>query len=261
MNTSPCNIQGVDFHCHIDLHKNPEGLVSKCEREHILTLAVTTTPKAWPQNRKWTAASEYVHAAVGLHPELVGERYDEIRLLEEYITESRLVGEIGLDGSPQHRSSWDTQREVFVRALRRAQEAGGRVVSIHSRRAADETIRLLAEYTTPDRVLPVLHWFSGSRATAMKAARHGCYFSVNQRMLDHKAGIDLVRNLPIDRLMTETDFPFTSQGDQPSEPSDTRATIRNLAALCDSDASEVHEIVLGNACSVLRFADISISTS
>ena len=50
------------------------------DRERVLTLAVTTNPKAWPQNRRWTAASSSVHAAVGLHPELVGERHGEIGL-------------------------------------------------------------------------------------------------------------------------------------------------------------------------------------
>lgn len=254
MSVTSSSIRGVDFHCHVDLHQDPPGLIAACERERIVTLAVTTTPRAWPQNREWTAASRYVHAAVGLHPELVGERGDEIGLLEEFIGEARLVGEIGLDGSPQHRNSWDSQREVFVRALRRAQELGGRVVSIHSRRAADETIRLVAEHTTPDRVLPVLHWFSGSQSAATRAVAHGCYFSINQRMLEHKAGLSLVRKLPLDRLLTETDSPFTTQGNRPSKPSDTRATAQSLALARDAHGSELSGAIAENSNSVLQFA-------
>lgn len=49
----------------------------------IATLAVTTTPRAWSQNLRWTAQNRYVYAAVGLHPEVVGDRHAEITLLEE----------------------------------------------------------------------------------------------------------------------------------------------------------------------------------
>jgi TatD DNase family protein len=183
MNGEPA-ARGFDFHCHIDLYPDPVAMIAACEENRIVTLAVTTTPKAWPQNRKWVAHCVYTYAAVGLHPEVVGERHRELALLEEYMKESRLVGEIGLDGSPQYRKSWDGQTMVFTRALAAAQRLGGRVVSIHSRRAANEVVRRLEEHTTPERVLPILHWFSGSVAAARKAASLGCYFSINHRTLE-----------------------------------------------------------------------------
>ena len=62
------DIQGFDFHCHVDLHPDPTQVIEDCERKKIFVLAVTTTPKAWPQNQKWTKTSSYIHAAVGLPP-------------------------------------------------------------------------------------------------------------------------------------------------------------------------------------------------
>jgi len=245
--------RGFDFHCHVDLHTNPADFIAAREQGQILTLAVTTTPKAWPQNREWASRSTYVHAAVGLHPELIGERHAEVALLEEYIGESRLVGEIGLDGSPQHRATWRTQQAVFARALKRAQSLGGRVLSIHSRRAADEVITSLGEHTTADRVLPILHWFSGSRSAAMKAVAQGCYFSINPGMLDHKAGLALVRGLPLERLLTETDAPFSFQGSQ-SSPSDIVANTQRLGAALAVEYSELHDTLSRNAVRVLRYA-------
>jgi TatD DNase family protein len=121
--------RGFDFHCHLDLYTDPAAMVASCVQDRIVTLTVTTTPKAWPQNRKWAAGNAYVLTAVGLHPEVVGDRHGEVGLLEEYMKDSRLVGEVGLDGSPQHRSSWDKQIEVFGRALLTAQRLGGRVVA------------------------------------------------------------------------------------------------------------------------------------
>jgi hypothetical protein len=63
-----------------------------CETAHILTLAVTTTPKAWDQNRIWTSGKRHIHSAVGLHPELVGDRHAEIELLERLMVETPFIG-------------------------------------------------------------------------------------------------------------------------------------------------------------------------
>jgi len=251
--------RGFDFHCHLDLYPDPVAMISTCERTRIVTLAVTTTPKAWPQNRKWTTQSVYVHSAVGLHPEVVGDRHGELPLLEEYMKESRLIGEIGLDGSPQYRKSWDKQMTVFVRALTMAQRLGGRVISIHSRRAANEVVKALGEHATPDRVLPILHWFSGTTSSARKAADLGCYFSVNHRMLEHDAGIALVRALPHERLLTETDGPFTSLGDRKSEPVDVLATADRLAAAIGVPADGMARLIKTNAQRIFAFACLDAS--
>ena len=185
--------RGFDFHCHVDLLPDPVATIATCERGRIFTLAMTTTPKAWAQNRRWTAGSHYVHAALGLHPELAGERHTEIDLLERLVPEAAFIGEIGLDGSPRCRNSWQVQSEVFIRTLSAAQQIGGRVASIHSRRAAREVLACIAEHTTPQRVLPILHWFSDAVTLARQAAKQGCYFSINHRMLSSRSGAALVQ--------------------------------------------------------------------
>jgi len=246
--------RGFDFHCHIDLLPDPVATIAACERDRIFTLAVTTTPKAWAQNRRWTADSRYVHAALGLHPELAGERHTEIELLEQLVTETALIGEIGLDGSPQHRNSWQVQREVFIRTLSAAQRLGGRVASIHSRRAAPEVLDCLAEHTTPQRVLPILHWFSDTVTLARQAAAQGCYFSINQRMLGSRSGAAVVRAVPADRILTETDAPFTDGADRESEPQEVVTTVKQLAEARGVPADEMTAILAGNAERVLAFA-------
>jgi len=255
MNNAPA-ARGFDFHCHVDLYRDPAATIAVCDKNQILTLAVTTTPKAWPQNQKWTARSAYVHAAVGLHPEVVGDRYAELPLLEEYIKQSRLVGEIGLDGSPQYRRSWHNQMTVFVRALTAAQRLGGRVISIHSRRAANDVIKCLEQHVSPRRVLPILHWFSGSMIAARRATELGCFFSVNARTLEHDPGVALARSLPTDRLLTETDGPFTSVGDRSSEPADVIITAERLASARGIPVVEMRKVLSANAERVLSFAGV-----
>ena len=252
-------VRGFDFHCHADLFPNPPAMIAACERNRIVTLAVTTTPKAWKQNRRWTSESPYVHAAIGLHPELVAERSAEIGLLEDRIKETRLVGEVGLDGTPPHRRSMALQADVFGRALAAAQRLGGRVVSIHSRRAGRDVLAFVRERTTRDRVLPILHWFSESPALARQAMENGCYFSVNSRMLDHDSGRALVRDLPAARILTESDAPFTSADPERNEPGDMVGLSERLAVLRAVSVREMKHTLAANAERVCAFAGIDLA--
>lgn len=250
-------VKGFDFHCHVDLHPNPPALIARYDEEQIVVLAVTTTPRAWPQNRLWTQGSHYVHAAVGLHPELVAERYAEIDLLETRIGESRLVGEVGLDGSPQYRSSYERQKEVFARALVTSQRHGGRIVSVHSRRAVPDTISLIRDHSSPDDVVCILHWFSGSAAEAKRAADIGCYFSINPAMLNADRSRALIQRLPRDRILAETDSPFTKPMDGCSVQAETASLVDELAVLLCEKSAFVWEVIRSNSLRVFEFAGIS----
>jgi TatD DNase family protein len=245
--------EGYDFHCHLDLFPDPAAAMADCEKHRVMTLAVTTTPRAWAQNKRWTAGTRYVIAALGLHPELAGERHHEIELFERLMPESAFIGEIGLDGSQPHRNTLPVQRQIFIRVLHSAQQLGGRVVSIHSRRAARDVLECLETHTTIARVLPILHWFSDSISTARKAAEQGCYFSINHRMLANESGIVLVRSLPPDRLLTETDAPFTETKGRKSEPKDVLATASALASLRGVSTAEMSEALRANAARVFAF--------
>ena len=69
----------VDFHCHLDLYPDHAAIVEECESRGVFTLAVTTTPRAWPRNNELASATRHVRAALGLHPQLVGERADSFQ--------------------------------------------------------------------------------------------------------------------------------------------------------------------------------------
>jgi TatD DNase family protein len=236
----------VDFHCHLDLYPEFETLVAECERLGIFTLAVTTTPKAWARNNKLASSTKYVRAALGLHPQLVAERWREIDLWERLLDETRYVGEVGLDAGPRYYSSMDRQTDVFRRILRSCARAGGKILSIHSVRTAPKVLDLIEEEVPHGRAKFVFHWFTGSTADARRAADLGCYFSVNSQMLTTDRGRVLVSSLPIDRLLTETDGPFTSHGSTPSRPRDVAQTIKHLAAARGLSIEDTASIVLRN---------------
>lgn len=243
---------GVDFHCHLDLFPDHEAAIARAEAAGIYTLTVTTTPKAWPRNQALTRDRRFVRAALGLHPQLVGEREGELALWERYLPETRYVGEVGLDAGPRFYKSFEAQKRIFRTVLERCAEAGGKVLTVHSVRSAKVVLDLIEAHLPPDRGKVVLHWFSGSRSEARRATGLGCYFSVNQEMMTSDRARALVAELPIGRLLTETDAPFTQIDGRSAEPGDTPRVVNALADLHRLTALEMENTITTNLRSLLR---------
>lgn len=208
----------MDMHCHVDLYSDPPAIIQECENLGIRTIAVTTTPKAWPQNCAWTKDSKFVKPALGLHPQVISERADEIVIFEKYISEARYIGEIGLDASPAFKDSMPMQIKIFQRILKLCAEAGGKVLSIHAVRTVKETLELLERHFPKERGVAIFHWFSGTLSQAKKAIEQGCYFSINGRMLSSENQLKIISNIPINRILIETDGPFVKINGEPIRP-------------------------------------------
>lgn len=232
-------VRGVDLHCHLDLFPDHEAAIARAEAARVYTLTVTTTPRAWPRNHALTRERRFVRAALGLHPQLAGEREAELALWERHLAETRYVGEVGLDGGPRSYKTMEAQRRVFRRILERCADVGDKVLTVHSTRAVKPVLDLIETCLPPDRGRVVLHWFGGSRSEARRALALGCFFSVNATMLATDRGKALVASLPPDRLLTETDGPFTSGRDGPAHPEDVELAVEAIAGLRGSTADEV----------------------
>jgi|SRR5882724_5733660 len=221
----------VDFHCHLDLYPDHAAAVAACERSHVFTLAVTTTPKAWPRNRDLVATTKYVRAALGLHPQLIAERAREVELWASYLDEARYIGEVGLDAGPRFFRSFAAQREVFAYMLRLCAQKGGKILTVHSTRAAKTVLDLLEEHFPPSSGKVVLHWFTGSAAQARRAVDLGCYFSINLAMVQSDRQRTMIKELPSSRLLLETDGPFMKRGERAVGPGEVVEVVEILARL------------------------------
>ena len=232
----------IDFHCHVDLFPDPRDVVERCETEGIYVLSVTTTPSAFRGTRALERGR--VRTALGLHPQLAVQRRSELTLFDQLVPESRYVGEIGLDGAPEFKDQWEAQLAVFRHILASCASAGGRIMSIHSRRASRQVIDELERF--PSAGIPVLHWFSGSFSDLYRAAELGCWFSVGPPMLRSKKGRSLVERMPRDRVLTESDGPFAQIGDRPAMPWDTLQAMSALADVWQVDLGEVRSTLAQN---------------
>ncbi len=241
----------VDLHCHLDLYPDFISAVQDAEQAGVYTLAVTTTPKAWPHNREVTHGTRYVRAALGLHPQLIHKRGDEISLWDQYLPEARYIGEVGIDASPRYYHSLEKQKEVFEHVLRMCAQHGKKVLSVHSVRSAKTVLDLVERCLPSSKGAVVLHWFSGSLSEARRAAEMGCYFSINSQMLSNERGRRLVATLRVDRILTETDGPFTQIEERVACPSDVGHTVQAIAELYKSPAEEIKDRIAANLKSLL----------
>lgn len=233
----------VDAHCHVDLYPHPTEIVAEIESRSIYTIAVTNAPSVFHYTASITAHCKYVRAAAGLHPELVHSHGRELDLLWPLLDQTRYVGEIGLDYVTTNEEDRRNQRAVFTQILERCSADGNKVITLHSRRAAADVIASVGN-NYPGKV--ILHWFSGSGAELGRAVSFGMYFSVNTAMVGSKKGQMLIAKMPPDRVVTESDGPFVSIGDEPARPHHMAEVIKKLAILWQVSPEEARSKVLSN---------------
>jgi TatD DNase family protein len=104
------------------------------------------------------------------------------------------------------------------------------LLSLHSAGCAKQLLEIVADRPHPG---VVLHWFLGNEADLDNAVSLGCYFSVNAAMPDK-----ILLNIPMDRMLPETDFPTTKRRGGGSLPGDTASIERRIANMrgCTLDA-------------------------
>jgi TatD DNase family protein len=234
----------IDFHCHLDLYPDPAAIRDECVKRGLYILSVTTTPSAWKGTSALANHTEHIRTALGLHPQLAHERQNELPLFDSLLSETRYVGEIGLDGDPHFRRHWDSQITVFEHVLLKCREAGGRIMSIHSRRASGPVLDYIEKF--PDAGIPILHWFSGSFRDLDRAISLGCWFSVGPAMLASENGRALTARMPRDKVLTESDGPFAQLNGIPVNPWETEHAIDALASIWSITREEVGDNILSN---------------
>ncbi|WP_459556853.1 TatD family hydrolase [Lacunimicrobium album] len=230
----------VDAHCHIDLLPDPQKAVNEAAEQRIHVIAVTNAPSVFFYTHALAKDSEYVHAAIGLHPELVKTHSNELESLWQQLALTRFVGEIGLDFVTTNSEERKLQIQVFNEILKRSADSKDKILTIHSRRAAKDVIQMIGP-NFPGSI--ILHWYSGSKRDLEKAIQNGYYFSVNTSMISSKSGCEAISLIPHDRLLTETDAPFVRWKGAQTSPSSVRGAAKGVAEIWKVDvAIAAHQI-------------------
>jgi len=240
----------VDSHAHIDGEEydaDRDEVVARARDAGVRTILNVGTgdPQSGNLERAVEVAEKYeaVYAAVGVHPHDARLFDDEAeRRIQKLIEQSARViafGEIGLDYHYDH-SPREVQRDIFRRQLRIAQALSLPVI-IHSREADEDTVSILRGELADYQRKGVMHCFGGSMLMMKAMVELGFMISLAGNVTFKKAENlrDVAREVPLDRLLIETDCPYLTpvpfRGKR-NEPARVVEVARGLA--------EIHQISL-----------------
>ena len=243
----------VDSHCHLDFPDfaaEREAVIERAAAAGIGTmLTICTRLDHFEAVRSIAEAHPHIWCSVGVHPHEAAAHEDVIA--DQIVSQTRHrrvvgIGETGLDFH-YDLSPRDTQERVF-RAHIAASHATGLPLIIHTREADAETAAILETERPP---AGVLHCFTGGRDLAERALAVGFYISISGIVTFRNAEElrRIVRDIPLDRLLVETDAPYLApvpyRGKR-NEPAFVAATASFVAELKDVDPVQFAAATTGN---------------
>ena len=203
----------VDSHCHLDFPELAEQLDSVLALMRTngvgAALSVSVTLEDFPKIRAIAEANQNIFASVGVHPDYADAPLVTVESLTQLAEHPKVVaiGETGLDYF-RLKGDLEWQRDRF-RTHIRAARACGKPLIIHTRSAADDTIKLMREEAARE-VGGVMHCFTENWDVAQAALELGFYISFSGIVTFKNAKVlkDVAQRVPLDRMLVETDSPF-----------------------------------------------------
>lgn len=243
-----------DTHAHILDSKFDEDRVALIERLPSLGLVgmieVGTTVDDSRNAAKLAADTNYIWAAVGVHPHEAKDAPDDyLAQLESLASQGKVVaiGEIGLDYH-YDLSPRDVQQRIFNEQIELAQRLK-LPIAIHMREATADTLSILREHK---KLRGVMHCFSGSSETAEILVDMGlCVsFTGSVTFKNARKTVEAANVVPIDRLMAETDCPYLSPEPvrgRRNDPSNVKYVLQKLADIKGVPFEDMCTINIENA--------------
>ena len=252
----------IDTHVHLDDPAFADDVDAVLEASRAVgvfrVINIGYSPASWQTSRMLRDRHRDVEIVLGVHPQLA-ESYDRrvARDLRDALADMQplAIGEIGFDFY-RDRASLQAQARAFRSQLDLAAEFGLPVV-IHQRSAGAELISSLDEWSS--QLTLILHSFDGTPELAHWAVDRRCYIGIGG--LATKSGSaslrDILRSIPVDRLLLETDSPYLAppgSGSRRNTPAQLPRIATLLAPLWDLSVEELCRITTANATQAFRIA-------
>jgi TatD DNase family protein len=249
-------IEYFDSHCHLTdtaFRDDREAVLLRASEAGV-TRAVTVASNVADAREGLVLVSgrEGLWCTAGVHPHDAGKAepnaLDDVRALVTRHDDVVAIGETGLDFHYDH-SPRDVQEELFRAHLALGAEAGLPVV-VHAREADERVAAALRDM--PKGTMGVLHCFTGGDAAFAEAMAAGWYVSFSGiASFGSFRAADLLREVPADRLLVETDSPYLAPvpaRGRRNEPAVVVHVVEAVARHLDVDAVELARRTTENAC-------------
>ncbi|MBZ0092797.1 MAG: TatD family hydrolase [Sulfuricellaceae bacterium] len=237
----------IDSHCHLDFPdlsvKQDEILANMKQQQVAYALCVAVNLEDFPRVLALAESHDNLFASVGVHPDYEDIEEPTVERLAELARHPKVIaiGETGLD---YFRLSGDLewQRQRFRNHIRAAKQCGKPLI-IHTREAAEDTLRIMEEEGA-SQVGGVMHCFTESWDVAQRAMAMNFLISFSGIVTFKKATNvqDVARLVPLDRLLVETDSPYLAPAPhrgKVNQPAFVRHVAEEIAKLKEIDLATV----------------------
>ena len=248
----------IDTHAHLcdEIYGGAEDIIGGMAADglsRIITVAYDLPSSEF--NRELSAKHEKIYFAAGVHPNNADEKGVSDAECERILQLTKdekcvAVGEIGLD---YHYESTNkaNQKDALQKQLIVAEKAE-LPVAFHVRDAYEDAYEIIKEHAAKLKKSAVMHCFSGSLETARQYLDMGFYisFSGSVTFKNAKKFPEIVRNIPLDRLLVETDSPYLTPDPYrgtTNYPKFVRLTARKIAEILGKDEDEIARVTTENA--------------
>ena len=242
----------IDSHCHLNFpdlaQRLPEVLANMAEAGVDKAIAISVSRQSFEEVHTIAQNHPNIYATVGIHPDdPEAEEFSLEELLERAARPKVVaIGETGLD---YHWCKGDLawQHQRFILHIEAANRSGLPLV-VHTRDAAEDTMRLLREHQAH---AGVIHCFTEDVNTAKLALDLGFYISFSGIVTFKNATAiqEAARYVPLDRLLVETDAPYLApvpKRGKPNEPAYVRHTAAFVAQLRGDSLENIAQATTAN---------------
>jgi TatD DNase family protein len=239
----------IDSHCHLDkldysdLHADISDVIEKAKAVNVTELlSVGVTLDAFPKMLKMIAPHPQVHASAGVHPLDVESAFD-LEQLRTFVSNKKVVavGETGLDFHYKPETK-NLQIERFQQQVDLAVEVNKPLI-IHTRQARAETLDILRSGHA-ERCGGVIHCFTENQEFADNALDLGFYISISGIVTFRQATElkEVVKNLPLERLLIETDSPYLAPVPHRGKENQPAYVIEVASYIAQLKGVSLHEV-------------------
>ena len=257
----------IDTHCHLDdsRYDDLDEVYKKAHKANVQAFIIPgADPKTLHKAIEICESHKNTFFAVGVHPYDMDE-YDR-DFLQKYITHPKCVavGECGLDyyrlpdDEKEKEIVKNKQKEIFIDQIDLANKYNKPLI-VHIRDASKDSLDILQKYADKKNG-GVLHCFNAS-PILLDLSKKNFYFGIGGVVTfkNAKKLVDIIPNIPLDRIILETDAPYLTphpfRGTR-NEPSYTRYVLEKLSEILDMPKEELESIFYKN--SLKLFKDISM---
>jgi len=193
----------IDAHAHLDRYEDKlDSALKEINQNKIFTLSNSMDIPSYRRNLEIAERCKFTLPCFGVHPWNAPEYVNHLEDLRNFIEQSPLLGEIGLDyHSTEDIDQFPAQHKVFEFFLSAAKEQK-KIVNLHTRGAEKEVLQLLKEF---DIHRAIVHWYSGPLDIFQELLARGLYFTIGAEVLYSSHIKTIAQKLPEEQLLTETD--------------------------------------------------------